>query len=146
MPALRAFGGATRDLAESSNGARAAARVPEEGSVKSFAMRAAQRKARLDHALTRLVDRVRTMPDVRAIYVFGSYAAECVGPHSDLDVVIVRETELPRRQRDHDLALGFDVPVAIDALVFTPQEFAGLGEASSLGRTIVETAVRVYAT
>jgi len=113
--------------------------------VKPFAVRAAERKVRLDGALTHLVERVRTMPDVHAVYVYGSYAAERVGPHSDLDLVIVRETELPRRQRDRDLALGLDVPVAIDALVFTPEEFARLGEGSSFGRTIVETAVRVYA-
>ena len=77
--------------------------------------------------------------------MYGSFATDRVGPHSDLDVVIVRETDAPRWQRYEGLSLGFEVPIAIDALVLTPEEFAGLETRSSFGRTIARTMRSVYA-
>ena len=119
---------------------------PSNGAiVKPYAVRAQERRGRLQAALDALVARARQLPDVRAIYVHGSFATDRVGPHSDLDVVIVRETEATRWQRYEGLALGFDVPVAIDALVFTPEEFATLATRSSFGRTIARTMRPVYA-
>ena len=39
-----------------------------------------------------------------------------------------------------------DVPVAIDALIFTPDEFAQLTARSSFGKTIAQTMRPIYAT
>ena len=98
-------------------------------------------------ALDALVARPRELPDIRAIYVHGSFAADRVGPHSDLDVVIVRETNASRWQRYGGLALGLDVPVAIDALIFTPDEFAQLtARFEFFGKTIAQTMRPIYAT
>ena len=113
--------------------------------MKPYAVRAVERRSRLAAALDALLIRARALDDVVAVYVHGSYAQELVGPHSDLDVVIVRETSAPRQRRYDGLALGLDVPVAIDALVLTPAEFASLGDATTFGRTIVSTMRRVYA-
>ncbi len=113
--------------------------------MKPYATRAGERRERLTAALEALVQRARTLGDVRAVYVYGSYAADRVGPHSDLDVVVVRETSAARHRRYEGLAIGLDVPVAIDALVLTPAEFATLGERSTFGRTIEEEMKRVYA-
>lgn len=43
-------------------------------------------------------------PEVKAAYVFGSYASGEIGPTSDLDVLIVRETD--RGPVEHDLKLA----------------------------------------
>jgi predicted nucleotidyltransferase len=61
--------------------------------------------------------------DVREAWLFGSVAAGTAGPWSDIDVLVVRETEeaFPERPREFfDLS---DLGVPVDALVYTPAEF-----------------------
>lgn len=59
----------------------------------------------------------------RAI-VFGSWARGEADGYSDLDLVVVLDTELPRAERGRRLEALFDaLPVAIDALIYTPDEF-----------------------
>ena len=66
-----------------------------------------------------------------------------VGPTSDLDVLVIRETELGIVERVADLKLGMRGPV--DLVVITPQERVSTFAASSFGRTVLSTARRVYA-
>ena len=55
---------------------------------------------------------------------FGSYARGVADAWSDLDLVVVIETDLPRPQRGRLLGDLYDaLPVALDLLVFTPSEF-----------------------
>ncbi len=74
-------------------------------------------------------------------YVFGSVAAGTADEHSDVDVILVRDTPLPffdriREVMDLRLALG----AAVDMLIYTPAELAQmLGEE---GRYFVKQAVR----
>ncbi len=67
--------------------------------MKPSATRATERRARLTAALGAPVERARSLSDVRAVYVYGSYAAGRVGPHSDLDVPVVRDTCEARHRR-----------------------------------------------
>ena len=80
----------------------------------------------------------------RAI-AFGSYARGVADAWSDLDLVVVMETDLPRVERGVLLGDLYDViPVSLDLLVFTPSEFergvqAGLDVFAALaadGKTI----------
>lgn len=60
---------------------------------------------------------------IRAV-VFGSYARGVPDAWSDLDLVVVMETDLPRLERGQLLGDLYDVlPVSLDVLVFTPAEF-----------------------
>ncbi len=59
----------------------------------------------------------------RAI-AFGSYARGVADAWSDLDLVVVIETDLPRLDRGGLLGDLYDaLPVSLDLLVFTPPEF-----------------------
>lgn len=60
----------------------------------------------------------------RAI-VFGSWARGTADAWSDLDLVVVLETSLPRAERWRLLARALDaLPIPVDLLVYTPAEFA----------------------
>ena len=61
----------------------------------------------------------------RAI-VFGSWARGEADGFSDLDLAVVMDTDLPPRERALPLARELDqaLPVVVDLLVYTPDEFA----------------------
>jgi predicted nucleotidyltransferase len=61
----------------------------------------------------------------RQIVLFGSYASGHPTPDSDLDLLIVMESDLPRHKRAVPIRLLFQpVPCAMDILVYTPAEVA----------------------
>ena len=107
--------------------------------------RVRERIAVLEAALSRFVEVSQACPGVRAVYVYGSMARGEVGPRSDLDVLVVRDTGMRRADRDLDLRKAFDHPVPIDVLVVTPQEFAERLPSTGYGRTILREAKLVYA-
>jgi len=107
--------------------------------------RLAARRALLERAVARIVDICRAIEDVRAAYVFGSFVRDSIRLRSDLDVLIVRDTPLRRAERDLDIRRAFDVPLGLDLLVVTPQEYAEQLPSTSFGRTIVAEALCVYA-
>lgn len=69
----------------------------------------------------------------RAI-VFGSWARGEADGFSDLDLAVVMDTSLPRPERALALTRELDnaLPVAVDLLVYTPDEFAAC-EADGFG-------------
>lgn len=68
----------------------------------------------------------------RAI-AFGSYARGTADGYSDLDLVVVLRTDRPRTERWPLLCEMLDaLPVSVDLLVYTPEEFA-LGMERRLG-------------
>ncbi len=57
------------------------------------------------------------------IVLFGSYASNRENPDSDVDFLIVMESDLPHYQRSVPLQLMFrPMPCAVDFLIFTPEE------------------------
>ena len=57
------------------------------------------------------------------IILFGSYATGTPTPDSDLDLLVVMDTEQPRNKRSLPIRLMFNpVPCAMDILVYTPAE------------------------
>jgi uncharacterized protein len=67
---------------------------------------------------------LRRLGAERAI-IFGSWARGTADGFSDLDLVVVRKTDRPFVDRGLDLAPLLDaLPVAVDVLVYTPEEFA----------------------
>ena len=87
---------------------------------------------------------LRTVGAQRAI-VFGSYARGNADAWSDIDLAVVMESALPRWERALALgALQDAIPVPLDLIVFTPEEFergiaSGLDVFASIlsdGRTV----------
>ena len=57
------------------------------------------------------------------IVLFGSCARGEAGPSSDLDLLVIMKSNLPRYKRAAPLRLLFDrAPCPMDILVFTPEE------------------------
>jgi predicted nucleotidyltransferase len=82
--------------------------------------------AELDLGVERLRSALPAFSGVRGALVFGSYARHDVGPDSDLDVIVVRETDLPRFRRDDDIRGALRLGVPYDLITLTPEQFARL--------------------
>ena len=77
----------------------------------------------LDEITERLRGPLEASGAERAI-VFGSWARGEADGYSDLDLVVVLATELPRFERAKLLTGVLDaIPIPVDLLVYTPEEF-----------------------
>jgi predicted nucleotidyltransferase len=77
----------------------------------------------LDELAERLRGPLEAAGAERAI-VFGSWARGEADGYSDLDLVVVLPTELPRFERGKLLAGILDaIPISVDVLIYTPEEF-----------------------
>ena len=65
---------------------------------------------------------------VHAAYLFGSYARGDADRYSDLDLLIVQETERPFLERFRDFDSVFDLGPAVELLIYTPEEFERMQE------------------
>jgi len=77
--------------------------------------------AELKAELERIVGRLKADPSVRMVLLFGSLARGDARDHSDIDLIVVKETKerfLDRLDEFYD-----DAREAMDILVYTPQEF-----------------------
>jgi uncharacterized protein len=101
----------------------------------------------LDPELVRFVR--ERLPALRArfapehLVLFGSRARNEAGPDSDIDLLVVssafREVKRPLRASEVLLALRY--PGAVDALCFTPEEFAHLRQQPGLVATACEEGI-----
>jgi predicted nucleotidyltransferase len=63
----------------------------------------------------------------RAAYLIGSRARGTADPHSDVDVIIVAESDRPQVERFKDyLSAIVASPVGVDLFIYTPEEFERL--------------------
>jgi predicted nucleotidyltransferase len=110
-----------------------------------LATHVARRRALLERGVERMVAIARGLPDVRAVYVFGSFARGDIRRRSDLDVLVVRDTTTRRPDRDLDLRRAFDVPIGLDLIVVTPDEMRDRLPRTAMGATILAEMRCVYA-
>ena len=79
--------------------------------------------ARLNDELTRFVDLVVREFNPHKIILFGSMAAGNSHLWSDIDIVVVRETDKNFIDRGLEIIKKFKTMIGIDLLVYTPDEF-----------------------
>lgn len=101
------------------------------------------RLARLREALRELLPRLIDA-DTERILLFGSAARGDVGSASDLDVLVVRRDPRPHSERVDSLYRRAQSTVALDLLVYTPEELALAERTSSFVRTALREGEVVY--
>jgi predicted nucleotidyltransferase len=105
--------------------------------------RLSERQTLLEHELERIVQTLRDMEAYRII-LFGSVAREAISPWSDLDIIVVMDSDLPFVKRLGVLYEYIKPRVGLDLLAYTPQEFEMLRERPFIrqalreGRTLYE--------
>ncbi|NMA89188.1 MAG: nucleotidyltransferase domain-containing protein [Methanoculleus bourgensis] len=87
---------------------------------------AQERKRRLEDELRVFIERWSRDPSIKKIILFGSVARGDVRRDSDLDLIIVQETDKKFLSRLEPFYR--DARIAMDILVYTPDEFAAMTE------------------
>lgn len=85
-------------------------------------LRSAYRKD-LKSAVDRLQAQLARLPEVRLVVLFGSYAAGRQDLFSDLDLLVVMDSDLDFVTRSARLYQQMRPGVDLDLIVYTPQEF-----------------------
>ena len=61
--------------------------------------------------------------NAKAVFLFGSYARDDAGKNSDVDFLVIAESNLPRYKRSrHIHMICKPYPFPMDILVYTPEE------------------------
>lgn len=72
-------------------------------------------------AIQAVVSQIAQAFDPEKIILFGSYAYGRPKPWSDVDLLIVMETDMPK-QKEHEIARSLQAPFSLDVMVWTPRE------------------------
>ncbi len=93
-----------------------------------------------------IVNRIAVQFNPEKIILFGSYAIGNPNNDSDLDLLIIKETDLPRHKRSFDIQkslIGSMIPM--DILVYTKKEFEqDKNEKSSFLYSVIKTSKLLY--
>ena len=103
----------------------------------------AARQRRLREALNAVVERLKRT-DVHRAILFGSVARGTLHSRSDIDLILIRNDASPFLQRLERARGELGVPVALDLLVYTPEEFARLRQTSPFVRQAVAEGRVIY--
>ena len=102
-----------------------------------------ERRELLESELERYLNLLETHYDPEAILLFGSAATDDMHEWSDLDLVIVKETELRFLDRIKEVISLLQPQVGVDIIVYTPREFAQLSEERAFVRDEIIAKSRV---
>lgn len=84
------------------------------------------RKQLLEAELARYIRVLSRTENPDKVIVFGSLATGQVHEWSDIDLVIVKETNLPFLKRTREIRRVIQPQVAVEILCYTPEEFVKL--------------------
>lgn len=97
----------------------------------------------LEQSLAEILKRLADMPEVEKVILFGSYAAGRRDLLTDLDLIVVMDTDQDLLHRTTELYPKLQAGVDLDLLVYTPDEFERLRESGFL-RQALETGRVIY--
>ena len=73
--------------------------------------------------IDRLIERIVASTQPVEVIIFGSYAKGCATIRSDLDILVIKETELPMSLRADDLKpMLSGILIPVDVHIYTPEE------------------------
>jgi len=99
-----------------------------QGSETEIRTRACQRRKEfLNRELDRFVETLIEDYSPERIIVFGSIASGTIREWSDIDMVIIKETDIPFLDRIEEVIHLVKPKAGFDILVYTPEEFEELG-------------------
>lgn len=102
-----------------------------------------KRKELLETELGRILDILKIL-DIEKVILFGSLVSNNISSTSDIDLVIIQKTEKRFLERLEDIYTVIKPRVAVDILVYTPEEFEKLQEESSFIRRILKEGRVLY--
>lgn len=96
--------------------------------------------------IQRAAKRLGRAANAEQVILFGSYARNEANEHSDVDLLIIAESDLPRFKRSRELYKLFRPhPFSMDLLVYTPQEIEqGKRSAASFVSTVLQEGTVLY--
>jgi predicted nucleotidyltransferase len=99
----------------------------------------------VEEATARIRDYLSGTRVLRAI-LFGSFARRQADSESDLDLLLIEQTDLPFLERGLEHLLLCRLGVAIDLLVYTPEEYQRLKEEGNpLIERVEKEGITIYA-
>ncbi|MBC8204097.1 nucleotidyltransferase domain-containing protein [bacterium] len=105
-----------------------------------------ERLARINSEIIRFQDLLGRRSDIKKAILFGSCAAGEMNAFSDIDLIVVMETEKNFSQRQDDIYLYLNPEIQTEVLVYTPEEFTRLSaerifirRAAETGKVLVES-------
>jgi predicted nucleotidyltransferase len=102
------------------------------------------RKEALEKELERIMTRI-DKTDIRKIILFGSLATGNIGLTSDIDLVVIKNTKEGFLKRLERMCEEVEPRLALDLLVYTPEEFAEMRKWNSFIRRIEREGRVLYA-
>ena len=93
-----------------------------------------ERKQLLEQELRRYLGLLSDQAQLERVILFGSLVTGQVRPESDIDLVIIQQTELTFWKRLREMRRLLQPRVATDILVYTPNEFEQLRRERSFFR------------
>jgi len=103
------------------------------------------RRQRLQTELDRIVQILSNRTDIEKVVLFGSLARGASGEHSDLDLVVVQDTDRPFVDRIEELYRDILPEVQVDLLVYTPEEYRQLAADRGFVQRLASEGKTVYA-
>ena len=103
----------------------------------------------IDNALLeKIIDRIVSKYSPEKVIVFGSVANGAADSDSDVDILVIMETELSYHRRSGPIrATMRGIPVAADIFVLTPDEYETLkDDETSFASEISKTGIVAYET
>jgi predicted nucleotidyltransferase len=94
----------------------------------------------LDYSAGQIVAKLSDL-NVEKISLFGSYARGKSDLFTDLDVLVIMDTDKPFTERTTEMYSLLALPVDADVLCYTPQEFRRMKETPFLKKALVDEVV-----
>ena len=102
-----------------------------------------KRRERLENELNRIIPEIIKL-GVEKIILFGSLTSEKIHKSSDIDIMIVRKTDKKFLDRIDEFYRYLNPEVAIDILVYTPEEFEEMKENNPFIKSAIRNGRVVY--
>ncbi|MGE5559022.1 MAG: nucleotidyltransferase domain-containing protein [Bacillota bacterium] len=108
-----------------------------------FMPRAKQREKQLSEALNKILEAIKPLSPEKVV-LFGSLCRGDIATKSDIDLLIVWETELPFLERLQKFYQAAAPDVAVDILVYTPDEINRLSRTNPFIHTALKEGRVLY--